>query len=280
LNLKEGDSYQSYVTIDQEIKQELAQKPMEKPMDMVQNVGTGYTMDVISVDSLGRSTVKLTYNSVYFKTSGILGEVEYDSENPPEGPSLVALALGGMVGRSFEMKFTPRGEVIDVLGVEEMIAGIIENMGLISGFQGKSVEAMLHEQFGGDALKEMMENWLIAFPEDSVRVGDAWSRTVTRTTGFTTISDQRWTLRSRENGICVVDVRASLATDTTEVNDSGLDFDVTGELEGTFEVDEATGFSIRGGVELEMAGDVDAGITSWPISIKTTTRFEPIESNE
>jgi hypothetical protein len=273
LALEEGDSFATYVIIEQEIRQEVS----GESMDLIQTVGTGYTFLVDSVDEGGDYHVSVTYRSIRYQGSGLLGDVNYDSENPQEDMDLISLAYDAMLGKSLRMTMTEDGKVSSVRGADELIQGIVENTGLGDGVFGVSVEDLLQDRFGEEALREMMRNWMVPYPDYPVRRGDTWVRRIEMTAGFPTTAEQRWTLEGRKDGIATVGLRAEIEADTSMVTPAGLMFSVRGRIEGTLEVDEETGWSTRGTTHLEMSGEVEAGPTSWPISIESDVTFEPIE---
>ena len=64
-------------------------------------------------------SVEVTYSRTTFKSTGLLGEVNYDSdENPAEIPPS-AIGYAAMVGQTFKMVINSQGEVKMIEGIDE-----------------------------------------------------------------------------------------------------------------------------------------------------------------
>jgi len=61
---------------------------------------------------------------------GPMGVMEYDSTKPqqPGADNPMSAMYKAMVGHSFVMKLTPKGEILEIKGIDEMIAKMIDKM--------------------------------------------------------------------------------------------------------------------------------------------------------
>ncbi|MHC4607006.1 MAG: DUF6263 family protein [Planctomycetota bacterium] len=144
-------------------------------MENNQDVCYKQKQEVLEVDDDGVITVKSTYEAVSLKMTGLL-ESEYDSEKDEEPPDdLFSALLSGFVGKSFTMKMTPRGEVKEVKGMEEIVNEVFEGLEDTEGgdmFSGMT--EMIKETFSDDKVKEMIQHSYALFPDTPVAEGDTW----------------------------------------------------------------------------------------------------------
>jgi hypothetical protein len=269
------------MTMDQEIVQWLQGNETE----MLQIIGMGETFKVTDVDDEGAMTIKASFGPVYMKVEGPQGTFEYDSEDPPDEVPLPAQGMAALVGCSFTVKFTPEGKIEELTGVDEMFDKIIEAIELPDEQMKDQMIEDMKKQFGGDALKEMMENMTAIFPDEPVGVGDFWKQKMAITRGFPMIIESTFTLAGREDGVAELEVESTIQPnpDAEPMKMGGMTMKIKlkGTQEGTLKIDEATGWFVEGKITQEMEGEmVMSGAPgmeeemSLPMRIKSTITFE------
>lgn len=280
LRLKKGESYKLRMTTDQKISQTI----QGKQVDMSQTMGIGFTYHVREVDADGTAAVKLTYDSVLFKQDGPLGKIEYDSSNPPETVHPMAKGFAALTGQSFSMRLSPQGQIKSVEGVDAMFTRVMQNIDVPDARVKATLEKKLKQQFGDDALKEMMENTMAIYPDKPVAIGDSWSKKVVVTKGFAITLENTWTLKDRKDGVAVVDVQSKITPSQNakpiEMGMMKVRQDISGSQEGQMEISEATGWPVRAGMTQKLSGKmhVEQGPgplkdQSWPITIESDIRI-------
>jgi len=282
LRLQEGESHTIKVLTDQNISQTI----QGQRHDIIQTTGTGHTFDVEEVDADGNALVKVTYRSVLFKQDGPMGKIEYDSSNPPAIIPPMAMGFAALVGQSFSMMISPDGHIIDVQGVDAMLTHVMKKLDIPEGPMKVSIEESLKNQFGDQALTEIMESMMAIYPEKPVGIGDSWTRKVVISKGFPMILDNTWTLKDRKGGVAIIEVSSTVNPNPEaapiEMGTMRLSYDISGEQEGTIELQEATGWTTRAKFTQNFSGLVKIGGTpqmpegmSWPISIDSVVSYEP-----
>jgi len=275
LRLEAGKSYGVKMTADQTVTQTLA----GQTQTINQTIGMAYTYDVQSVGSDGTMLVKVTYDWVLYTQDGPMGKVSYDSANPPATIPEAALGYAALVGKGFSAKMTPTGDITDVQGVDEMIAQMLDTLGVPEGSARAELEASLRSQFGGEALKESFEKAAFFYPDKPVAVGDSWSRPIALESGMPMILDTTWTLKARKNGIATVEARSNVQPNPgakpLEMAGMTITYELSGEQTGTMELDEKTGWPVSATMKQNLTGQISAMGMTWPMTIVSDIRFEP-----
>jgi len=202
---------------------------------------------VTEVDSEGNAWMDLLYERLILEQDNGLGKVEYDSADPPSEIPPEAQGLSALVGLGFELRMSPRGEVLETRGEDELVDKMIAAVQLSDPAAREQMEATLRQQYGGEALQNQLRDTVVQFPEEPLRVGDSWSIT-TETFALTTLTVKAtYTLRGFDEQTARIDVHSSFATeDSMEMLDFGLfqiGYLLAGEQEGTMLVDLETGLS-------------------------------------
>jgi hypothetical protein len=284
LRLQAGKSYKMQVTADQKIAQQI----MGQAQNLEQTIGMGYTFKVKAVAADGAMSVDTEYHSVKFRQTGPMGVIEYDSDNPPATIPPMAIGFSALVGQSFSMVITTDGAVKDIQGVDAMLARMMEKINLPDAQMKAAIEGSLSEQFGDQALKEMMGNMMAIYPGKPVDIGESWTKQFVITKGFPMVLDNTWKLKARKGGVSMIDVvtvvKSNPKAPPTDMTFMKLSYNLTGTQKGTMEVQESTGWVIRSKLNQDLTGQVEvtestqvpAG-TSWPISVNSIITIESSE---
>ena len=271
LHLKAGDSYRLYNLIDQDINQVV----MGQEQAVKQKIGMGYRYDVLSADD-GVYRVKVTYYRIYFEQSGPMGDILYDSENPPETLPMQAKGFAGLQGQSLTLTFNDRGLVQDVAGVDEMLANVMKQFEEIDPAMKAQVEQGLRQQFGAEAIKSQMETMFAIYPEEPVGVGDTWSKDVVLNTGLPLKIATTYRVASIEGGRAALAIQSNITAAGDEpMNMGGMEIvlDLSGTQKGMATMELGSGMVVASEMEQQVSGDmlVNDGAMTWPLDMKTKT---------
>jgi hypothetical protein len=285
LNLEAGQSFGLKMVMDQKIDQDV----QGQKVAMTQQMGVGYTFAVESVEPDGTAWVKTTYDWVMMKHDTPMGKTEYDSANPPEEIPLMAKGSATLVGNSISMLLEPKGTVLEVKGLDALFQKMLEEIDIPQGPAFEGVEKQLKDQFGDDALKEMMRNMMTHFPDEPVQVGDSWDQKVVIAKGFPMIIETTHTLREHKDGVAIIDnestIRPNPDASPLEMGTTRMRYELSGTQKGTTRIDVATGMPLgaeltqtfEGQVNMEMAGTGDGQSQGWPMSVVSTVTIGPLE---
>ena len=92
-----------------------------------------------------------------------------------------------------------------------------------------------------------------------------------------------WTLRQSRDGVASLDlvseVEPNQESEAVEMAGMKLRYDMRGHQEGSVELQESSGWILRGSMALDFQGkvQVEGADMEWPMSVKSSVRFEPYE---
>jgi hypothetical protein len=238
LKLDKGKTYYQRGIADQKIIQTIRGK--EENISYI--LGLGQKLDVLDVDGQGNMTIRHTYLWVRYKQSGFLGEADYDSSQPSTSTA-GAEGFAALIGESYIVKMSPKGKVLDVNGVEQMVESIRKKVppGTDVAPPGSHLAYLLDKQ----GIWEMEEEMMGIYPDEPVELGASWVEKKTTTRSLELITEERRTLQKREAGVSTI-VETGLAKSDPSAPPAGsglvkTKMDVAGTEEGTIQMDERTG---------------------------------------
>ena len=275
-----NDSFKQSIMIDQEISQTI----LDERQDMIQKFGIGYNFIVTDVGRHGNATIDLVYESVLFNQYGTMGNIEYDSSNPPESIPDVVKGFSALIGMGFTMVLSPKGKVLDIKGADKMLTEMLKSLDLPTGSVGESIEKSMKDQFGDQALKEMMQNMMPLYPEEPIGIGDSWIQKIDLSKGFAMNIINNFNLKHIHDGIAIIDVHSTISSNANappmEIGPMKMHYLISGTQEGTMKVLIENGMIIDSNINQDFSGQVEVesfsqmpeGI-SWPITVRSHIRF-------
>lgn len=281
---EEGRTYRIMTVNDVDMTQTV----MGRSMDNHQVTTSVMAVEILSVDSDGIASARVTIESMKLQQDGPMGRIEYDSSDPPTVMDRTTQAYSMMVGRSFHMRLGPDGSVSEIEGMGTLMDELLDEMPnseLLTGMR-ESME----EMFDSDMFKTAMGGAM--FPDHAVSVGDTWTGTAGAQGRMMMTLVTTWTLSDRRDGIAYLDVRSVVAEGEPKVIEMGLvsmTYDMVGEMSGTIEIDERTGWTIRSRMEGGYSGTITVdtpgipgGPRTSPMSMTTVTTSEllPARGND
>lgn len=289
LRLRAGQRFGTLRTIEQKIVQ---QSP-EFGQEVNQTIAIGTAYEVLEVDEAGTAVLRCTYVTARCRFEAPpIGVVEYDSSNPPEVVPPAVRPFAALLGQSITATIAADGTVKEVRGGKQILERVLSAMELPPGLARESMKEQLGRQFDDEAMRESLAQMLSIYPDRPVAVGDSWSRRVTVSSPVPVTVENTWTLKDRRDGTAFVEVSARIKSDPEgppfEVGPMKFHYALSGEQKGTLEIDESTGWLVRGKISQTISGEMrmetgpeaPAVPDSIPMSIETAVTIEPFEPTE
>lgn len=222
---------------------------------------------VLETDA-GGTLLRVTYLRQAMKTESPMGSMVFDSSDPSTSGGSPFPALGAIVGKGFEVRLSPTGDVVEVRGVESLLQGLREAMP--DDLPAEAVEGVI-ASFNADSLTSEFLEAAGMLPSSPVDVGDTWSNSIdTELPGvgqMTTLTD--FTVKSlRDGGSPFAVVDYSVRSELEEGNTLLDGFDVTGT--GTFRLHIEEGYLLENLTEVRMTGEVQG----MPMTVTSRTSME------
>ena len=278
LKLDKGKTYYQRMMVERHMTQTV----MGQQQVMDQSIGAGQKLDVLDVDSQGNMRIRYTFNWSLSKQTGPMGTVDYDSSKqatPPAG----AEGFAALLGQSYIVKVSPKGEVLDVESAEQLREALLKT--LPPGADKDPTMSAVTPYLEKKGIQEMTENTLAKYPGKPVEPGESWSTKRVVSIGFGIIVESKWTLQKREAGAAILGVTASLRSNPDappmDIGGMKLIFSVSGTQDGTIRMDEATGLIVLEQDRQQLKGEIKVGepgqdppMMAIPVVFDTTIKFE------
>lgn len=140
-----------------------------KPVTVETRSTVAMTWEVMSVDEAGNATIKQQFTRLTLSLLSSRGdsvEFDSDSDDPTNGKtSEVGKVLMPLLAAPFEVKMSPRGELLSVSVPEESMATIRQS----------ASSMRLRQLFSNEALTETLSFVAATLPEAAVETGDSWT---------------------------------------------------------------------------------------------------------
>ena len=282
---KQGQRFQIYWDTEQEIDQ----VAMGQKMRVLQNIGTGYLFETLAVTPKGEAQVKITFKKVVFKLQTAGQVVEYDSARPAKEVHPMAQGFAALLDQHFSMKIDAEGRVLSLQGVDAMFRSVMERIKGGSPEQRAQMATQLQQQFGDQALRQMMEQMMAIYPEKPVNIGDSWEKSLVMTGAVPMILKRKWTLVALRGKFAFLRLEAAISPNTQgkplQMGPISMRYELSGKQTGTLFVEMESGFPMRGRSTQDLKGKIYLTAPNaqanaqqqqiWPIQIKTNVQFKP-----
>ena len=218
----------------------------------------GFKMKVEDVDAQNNYALVCSYDAIRFKMNVMGKDLGYDSKNvgdtTHENPQnqMFRKIFGSMVGRSFKMTMSQKGQVLKVEGLKDLVESTVQSMDLPEEQRDKMRQQM-SQSFSEGQMKETFSQGFSVFPDKPVKLGDSWKRNVTKSTsGIAMNQEVTYTVKEINANTVVL----SLTGDITSSKDNGATVtkidDMSGDLKGTMEMDRSSGMIHVGNMDMNM----------------------------
>jgi hypothetical protein len=254
LNLSKGDTYYLASTNEQTFTMEM--------MGMVTEIGINLRFgQEFLVDEVQNNifTIRTTFADVAFKmdmAGGMFGasNVDYDSKRSSNPEHPIANIFAGLVGKSFSMKVSEAGKIIETSGLDEIMSKVISSSAL-------PLDPQMQTLIGEGSLRQGIEQMFNIYPGKPVRPGETWSNNQIVSAGINFDVSSNYTLNRRSNGISSLGVKGSLKTlpGSTMPGMEMLNMTLTmsGVSTGTMDVSENTGWIKEGLIVQIISGSME-----------------------
>jgi hypothetical protein len=245
-----------------------------------------YSYNIKSVDDNGNMLISARYDRVRFNSNMGPQVIEYDSNNPPDYYEPATIGFKATVGSVVDIKINPVGEILEILGIDEIIDNILLEADLPETQYKERFETDIRNQFGYEATKKAFEQITAFYPDQPIMLGETWTNDVSITAGFPISIKNEYKFISSENGISEISVNSTISSleesDPITMGPISFIYDISGSQNGVIRVEEQTGLPMFMELIQEYEGAVtadggdDEPSQTWPISSNSNTliRFE------
>lgn len=259
INLEPNTSYRFISTQTQNIIQEL----MGSTVEINQEIQANYTFEV-EKNTGEEMRIKVFYERLAFDMEMPKGKITMDSDKEENDaidhvPSLYKLSE--MVNKPFYISLSSEGNVTKVEGLAELLKG------------KKSLEQPAFQEFLSEStLISAFESAFNVFSEDSIRIGDTWSKTQNRSLNshFDLNFEESFALEGLSEDLAWINIESLIKGSVSE-NSLFDDITVAGTQEGIIEVERHSGLILFSEKKQELQGFIKMQGMEIPIKVSITT---------
>jgi hypothetical protein len=286
-NLREGQKFEITSQMNQKIRQEF----MGESQQSTQNIRFINTYEVLAPRASGDYRIQIKYTGIRFSQETPFGDMYYDSslDNEFNEPNPYALLLD----KSFILVMSPSGKLVDVEGISELLAAMVED--LEEGEEDEEEEelmALLEAQFGGESMKNTLKSVMMEYPTGTLKKGQSFTWNYMLEMEFNMDIKATYTVKAISKTHIDLEVKATiladsqLEEDTEEVDEEGEAVNqktlikMKGTQNGTLRIDRETGMITSSKLLQDLGGNITVeseympeGI-SIPMSLITNSTIE------
>ncbi len=261
-NLAPGSNYKFTTTTDQSIDQTMG----GSTTSMKQNIIFEMLYKVKSVKD-GVADIDVSYDRIKMGMAGGGMDMKWDSKDSAGNNPLLS-GMGMLLNKPFQMQTNSLGKVISVTGFSAAIEAMMQQVSP----EAAPMQASLMQSFSDSAIRKMLGQVTEIYPEKPVKVGDTWKKNMDITSGpILMMMDNTYKLTSVSGGVANVSVDSKITTKPAgeAAGMPGMELDLKGTQKGDMKIEVATGLIQNSTLKQDISGDITAGGTKIPMSIKS-----------
>ncbi len=276
--LEKGSEMSYLVTQNQEIGQEM----MGQMQEMTSDISNWVTLTVKDITPEGNYLMVKSLTRFKVVSGSPMGDMEFDSDNT-NGEASVAKTVNLLIDNPVEFTMNAYGEVLNIVNAdvflksfEGMIEGASPEMQMLAGIAASySTE---------EGISQSIESLLFSYPTEKVKTGKAWETKSSRMQMVNFVSTVNTMVNELKGTTAVLTQEAKIeigdGDNVMEMQGMQMEYQLTGDKKGSFEVDTKTGLIIKGEGVTSISGVVSIDSPqlpapmSIPMTITTTEKTE------
>ncbi len=249
-----------------EAQQTIDQTVMGQTLSVKQSTGFDMLYKVTAVNGNSRD-VDVTYDRVRLSTNATGKELKWDSRDTAGNDPAFAV-MGAMTGKSFQITVARDGQIERVTGFTELLNGLI-------GDPTDPTAALMRQQleplFSDAAVRQTLEQNTHIYPDQPVKKGDTWERTMTSSMGPIVLTiHNTYRLEKATSTHATVSVKGDITGATGATPVEGMQVHLKGTQTGTLNMEIATGMVEKMNYTQNIDGAMEIQNMKVPMKIQTT----------
>jgi len=269
LNLKKGQHYTQSMVMDMVTTQSIA----GQEMSVKYKIKTDILQTVKSIKPDGNLSIESEYTHMAIQANAMGTDMAFDSDVKDTSGDPIsqkyAGALSSIVGKKFDLVISPKGKVIEIKGIKELLQAVKKST------KDPVAQKLFESNFDESQIKSNFETAYQLFPDHPVQAGDVWTRTTSVESLVPIYFSTTYTLSEVKNGIAKIVVKGdiSIKKDDYEVSGMTMKINLTGSYDGIYTMDINTGVTNTGNINKPLKGTMEVMGMEVPASIISTTQI-------
>jgi hypothetical protein len=220
--------------------------------------------------------ISSTYDAIRFKMNAMGMDMGYDSKNV--GDTLKESTMNGMfrkifssmIGKTFKMTMTPKGDVTKIEGLAELVQSMSESIDVPENMK-EQMRKQMASSFNDEQVKQSFTQGFGVYPEKPVKVGDSWNRNLSRDMNNMKMNvDVKYTVKEINDKSVMLDLTGTIKSASGADSVSAVKVDMTGDQKGTMEILRSSGLTKQGNIDMNMKMTAMGN----PINVKANITIE------
>ncbi len=207
LHLEEGRTYVQNMVTEMTIVQEF--NGQEIKISMAIDGGMEYLVKEVTETSY---ELDVKYTSLGIKMDMPLAKMEFQSGQVINDSitDMMALLFNKLVGKTFQLNLDKKGKVNSVTGINEILTGLLDGLPEVSEEKRMEFSEQINSSFGEEAVTKSLEMQTAIFPDQSVNIGETWSKETTFKSTMVFEMNTTYVLESIENEVYIITSTSNL----------------------------------------------------------------------
>lgn len=272
-NLQKGNTYTYGMKTHFDIDMEMMGKEMKTSADM----DFGFNMKVDDVDAAGNRLMSTTYDAIRFKMNAMGMDMGYDSKNVGDTSKenimqgMFRKIFGGMLGKTFKMTMSPKGEITKVEGMKELTESMLNNMDLPEA-EKEQARKQMEQSFSEDQIKQSFGQGFGFYPDKPVKVGDSWNKTLERDMSNMKMNiETKYTVKEIKDAVVILETKGVIKANGSD-SVTVAKMDMSGDMKGIMEIDRSSGMAQKGNMDMDIKITIPG--MSKPMAMKANITIE------
>jgi hypothetical protein len=168
LNLTKGNTY--YIT--SHAKMDISQTVKGQQQDITTTINGRVSYKVTAVkDSV--YVMEVRYESIGMQMAMQGQNFDFYS-GKKDTSDIFSTLLSGLINKPFSIVITRKGKILSIDNMENLYAGMFDNLPQLTAGQKTQVKAQIMKSFGPDSFRGTMEQAIAVYPEAKVAKNDQW----------------------------------------------------------------------------------------------------------
>jgi len=266
-----GSKYYFLINNETRIKTEYE----DKKTDNVNRTTNGVYYK-IDKDSVGDYLFHITYDSVHIYTKNKDNETDLDMSNSSSTMDPVEKMLGILKNANVTATISPKGEIKQVNGYDEMTGKIMESLTNTDRNTKELAMQRWRQLIDKGLIKKNMEQLFSVFPDSSIKIGDQWKLASHSGSDIGMNLKSIYTLKAMNSQFTLIQSEGKMDSDTSTLDVMG--FPVLAKLKGSqqseYQLDTKTGMLISSEVKARFEGTLEVMGKEIPIDIYSSVTME------
>jgi hypothetical protein len=265
LNLKQGQKYDQSMSMNMLMDEAVAGQQVK----INTKARFVFAQAVKGIDKDGNYQIESSYARMVIDVDAMGSKISYDSDKKVTDKTdtttaEIAKSFSKVICKKYTVTLTPKGKVVKIEGLDEILAGMSENSNPVA-------QQIISSSFDAKKMGANYSSFYDYLPDHEVKKGDTWKHRNSIESVIPMDVEATYTLKEIKGNIATIGMNADLSMkdDSVEMQGMPAKIDLKGSYTGDYEMDIKTGLGKTAKINMPITGNMEIMGMSVPLDIKT-----------